>query len=313
MVSQNKITLLEDIMVDYNLPKYIKEKEITETENEVNNGIFREGTRISAPASAWGAFNFSDPDTEKKRVLQSLEFESNFKGSLKSKLRVWFYKNFIMGRSKPLDITFVDLEAFFESIKTSVKNIDKKSIDEILEKYIVTLDNAQDNHQTALVERIMGFVEILRTELILSESKFNKYLTEQDVVKFYNLASVHGKYKTNLCLTYIKNFVKIIPEDVTALKKEADALKIFDNYVVLHYDYSGDAVAETKEEEEKRKDPVLFGVIKGSKNLYYIGDWVDDYCDLTLDVIIKKLGKKNPHKLNAKTSVKESGENINKI
>lgn len=313
MVKGNKIILLEDIMVDYNLPKYVKEKIISETENDSNNGIFIEGTRISAPASVWGSFNFTDPDDEKKKVLQSLEFERNFKSTLKNKLRVWFYKNFIMGHTKPKDITFVDLEAFFESIKTSVKNIDKDSIDEILEKYMVTLDNAQDNRQTALIERIMGFIEILRTELILSTSKFNKYLTEADVVKFYNLASVHNKFKTNLCLTYIKNFVKIIPEEVTSLKKEADALKIFDNYVILHYDYSGDAVAETKEEEEKRKDPVLFGVIKGSKNLYYIGDWVDDYCDLTLDAIIKKIGKKNAHKLNAKTSVKESGENINKI
>jgi hypothetical protein len=76
---------------------------------------------------------------------------------------------------------------------------------------------------------------------------------------------------------------------------------VFDNYVILHYDYSGEAVEETKEEKAKKKDPIMFGLIQGSKNLYYIGDWIDDYCDLTLDVIIKKLGKRTVKKLTVKT------------
>ena len=39
----------------------------------------------------------------------------------------------------------------------------------------------------------------------------------------------------------------------------------------------------TREEREKakRRDPILFGIFKESRKLYYIGDWVDDYCDLT--------------------------------
>ena len=108
-------------------------------------------------------------------------------------------------------------------------------------------------------------------------------------------------------MTYIKNFIKVIPEDVTEAKQEADMLKIFDNYVILHYDYDGKAVDDTKAEKEKKKDPVLFGLIKGSTNMYYIGDWIDDYCDLTLDVIIKTIGKES--KLDKETIIK----NIDKV
>ncbi|HEY8094921.1 MAG TPA: hypothetical protein VIE65_02365 [Methylobacter sp.] len=51
------------------------------------------------------------------------------------------------------------------------------------------------------------------------------------------------------------------------------------------------AYSETKAEIEARKDPILFGMIKGRRILYYICDWVDEYCDLTLDQIADTIGK----------------------
>lgn len=38
----------------------------------------------------------------------------------------------------------------------------------------------------------------------------------------------------------------------------------------------------------KRKDPILFGVIAGSNKLYFIGDWIDEYCDLRFDDVVKQ-------------------------
>jgi hypothetical protein len=75
-------------------------------------------------------------------------------------------------------------------------------------------------------------------------------------------------------------------------KARLDELKIFDNYVIMHYDPDGVNSSMTDEEvEEAKKDPILFGVIAGSRKLYYIGDWVDEYCDLTLDAFIDEFGK----------------------
>ena len=194
----------------------------------------------------------------------------------------------------------MSIKDFFESVKANVGKLDKKKIEDVLGKFDATLENAKYNNQTALVETLNDYAKTLKYELILSVSKFDKYLTEEDIVNFHAKASVHEKYKTGLCLTYVKNFVKVIPLEITELKRKADELKVFDNYVILHYDPSGKAVKDTKKEKEKKKDPILFGVIKGSKRLYYVGDWIDDYCDLTLDVIIKKIGKK-ASVLNSKT------------
>jgi len=49
----------------------------------------------------------------------------------------------------------------------------------------------------------------------------------------------------------------------------------------------------TEKEKEKAKDPILFGVMKNSRNLYFIADWEDEYCDLTLSKMLNVLGKKS--------------------
>ena len=82
-------------------------------------------------------------------------------------------------------------------------------------------------------------------------------------------------------------------------KIAADKLMVFDNYVVAYYsDLIHRAVAtqqkvsakEEQEVRERRRDPILFGVIKNSRKLYYICDWTTDTDDLTLEKLEKELG-----------------------
>lgn len=82
----------------------------------------------------------------------------------------------------------------------------------------------------------------------------------------------------------------MVPDGVVQRKIECDARFIFDNYVVLRYDPEMKSWAETEAEKEARKDPILFGVMQGSRKLYFVGDWVDEYCDLTLAQVAALLG-----------------------
>ena len=56
------------------------------------------------------------------------------------------------------------------------------------------------------------------------------------------------------------------------------------------------------EKERREKDPILFGTFQNQSNrtvidrFYYIGDWEDEYCDLTLDKMVnetEKVGMRN--------------------
>jgi len=286
MIRSGKIKIFDNgIEVDKKLPKYqIKE--------EKKSGLNFDG---SVPSENWTVSgsdgnSFRDNDSQ----LDYLEYLNKNAPNLMNRFKIWLYKKIY---SKTFDhkedkkVKSIDVIKFFDEVKLNVNELDKKKIDNILDKYKLTLKNAKDNNQIALIERLNDYAGILKYEVILSASNFNKYLKEEDIVAFHKVASVSEKYKTNLCLTYIKNFVKVIPDDVTELKRKADELEVFDNYVILHYDPFGKSVDDTKKEKEKKKDPILFGLIKNSRNLYYIDDWIDDYCDLTLDVLIETIGK----------------------
>lgn len=299
MITRGKITLLDNIEIDRSLAKYtekIKPGPVNFTSGTVDNNTSWISSRPRG-----------DDHIEYLKYLYS-----NAPTVLlwvKIKLYNLLYStNFDLPKEKNR-IQLSELRSFFESVKAEQTELDAQHVNEVLDKYETVLENAKLNNQIALVEKITDYAGVLKNELILSTSNFKKYLTEESIVKFYNIASKHEKKQTGLKLTYVKNFAKIIPEEITVLKKEADKLCIFDNFVILHYDYDGTAVAETKAEEQRRKDPIMFGVIRGSRNLYYIGDWIDEYCDLTLDGIIKKIGKKSVKEMTPETVI----DNLKKI
>jgi lipopolysaccharide export LptBFGC system permease protein LptF len=139
-----------------------------------------------------------------------------------------------------------------------------------------------------LVEKILKIKDVLSAESRLIEFGITKYVDEEQVVKFYKQTNKDN----NLKLTYIENYIRIIPTKIIELKNKADELKIFDNYVILHYDPQNNSTNLTEKEIAKAKDPIMFGVIRQSRKLYFIGDWVDPYCNLTLDKMMKEIKDK---------------------
>ena len=84
-------------------------------------------------------------------------------------------------------------------------------------------------------------------------------------------------------MNWIKNFTRLIPVDIQEEVSKLVQDEVFDNFVILHYDPNDTGEELTKKEIERKKDPIIFGVIKESRKLYFINDWIDEYCDLTLD------------------------------
>lgn len=70
---------------------------------------------------------------------------------------------------------------------------------------------------------------------------------------------------------------------------------------MLHYDPEKKSYLETQAEKAAKRDPILFGVMKGRRILYYVGDWIDEVCDLTLDQIADLLGSHVVENIEQKT------------
>ena len=87
----------------------------------------------------------------------------------------------------------------------------------------------------------------------------------------------------------LSRYMREIPDElVETIEKTRE---YFDEFYVVFTDYTG--TEERKVEKERRdKDPILFGCFKNGNNVadrfYFLGDWVDEFCDLTLDKMVEE-------------------------
>ena len=182
--------------------------------------------------------------------------------------------------------TVIDVLEFFRQIKGLSKEQSETYVNR-LKGYIIALKNTDMNGQTALKEKLLRDMVINKYESILYAKGLYYVVSEDQVVDFIK------KTDKGVELTYVKNYLRVIPPQVTKLIVQLNELLIFDNYCILHYDPEKKSYAQTIEEQkretQKRRDPILFGLIRGSNKLYYITDWVDEFCDLTLDKFVETL------------------------
>ena len=181
------------------------------------------------------------------------------------------------------DVEPMDALKFFSLVKASSKESAAVYKDRV-SKYLTALHNATNVGQTALQEELIRGLITNRYESVLYAEGCYYAVTEEQIAKFAS------QCEKGLKLSYLKNFARPIPQEVIDKIAKMNELEVFDNYVILYYDPEGTVYKETAYEEAKRRDPIIFGVIAGSKKLYYVADWIDEYCDLTLDAFVDALG-----------------------
>ena len=280
-----ELEIFDNFEVDKNLPKYHSENGGAKVEE------FRGLTAVGANNS-WVSIN-SDTSTALATpqiwIAPSNERDQNVvfeNGHYAYKTPKKSLKKFLLNLlddkkvDNPKRITVVD---FFTNVTKSCEEL--TIVAKIAKYYEDAMKQSVTMGQTALTQKLKDNLDVVKGESVLVAAGLKKYVTEKQVIDYYEKV---GSDK-NLKITWIKNFGRIIPAKIYEIKKEIDERMIFDNYVVLHYDPKDDGTKLTKEEVEKKKDPILFGVIKNSRKLYFIADWKDDYCELTLDEMFKVL------------------------
>lgn len=209
---------------------------------------------------------------------------------------------FLRGEDKGKEqvVETVDILQFFHDVKLTVE-AQPKYVNRVKD-FANLVKKADKSGQTALMEKLTKELIIQKYESVLYAFGYSQYITEEQLVNFIK------KAEKGLALDYLYQYVRIIPDEVLKVKEELDKLEVFDNYVILHYDPDMTGVEQTEEEKieevKKRQDPILFGVIADSKKLYYIADWIDEYCDLTWEQIAETLGKEEVEKSQLTEKVK---------
>lgn len=194
-------------------------------------------------------------------------------------------------KKKPVsvEVAFADLKSHL--LHTTTEDMAKK-----LAIVNANIKKFSELGQYDKADKLKAYGDQIVEESALVAAGFNKFVTEEMMIDFIT------KSERGVMVSFLRNYDGNIPDEVYELKKKADVAMIFDNYVIAHYSdikkaaKKAEAVEkkkEAKKEVEKRRDPILFGIIKESRRLYFVADWIEEGLDdLTLEVMEEALKKK---------------------
>jgi hypothetical protein len=280
-LQKNGLALFDNFIDDLGLPKHRGPPEDEDSEFSSSNS---DGSRTRRRIQLRRAFAMSDEDGEEgwPRVVERREVPAP------SPPEWWRRLGIAIGVLKAdpphIEEQRMTVLEFFTAVKGGVQNIDL--VAERAAGYERALSEAKRAGQTALEERIVDAIEAVRAETHLLDMGITTYVEEAVIVEFVK------KAPKGVRLDWLTNFTRQVPVEIIDKKEACDQRHTFDNYAVLHYDPLGTGRALTKQQEEDRKDPILFGIFRGQRKLYPIGDWVDEHCNLTLDEMAVVLGRR---------------------
>lgn len=207
---------------------------------------------------------------------------------LKESSRSWFYRflNAIFKFKKKNAIKT------FEDVKESVLKADMPTSADMEKAYknlVKVIAYLRSIGQIDQARDMARMLDVLAAEVTLIKHGYTKFITKKEVIDFML------KAEKGVMVDFVRSYKGIIPPRAIVEKNKVDELMVFDNYVVMYYDpdiAKFELIRREAKEAEKRRDPILFGMIQNSDRLYYVTDWTTEEDDLTLEKLETTIGRR---------------------
>lgn len=178
---------------------------------------------------------------------------------------------------------------YFDFIKEAKKTITTDALKDSYEVFVKLAEKYKRLGQVESLKKLSFLADTLMKEEKLIELGITTYVYKDAIEDYIE----HVADKT-VKIIELSRYMREIPDElIETVEKSKD---LFDKFYVVFTDYTGKE--ERKVEKERRdKDPILFGVFMTDTTVadrfYFLGDWIDEYCDLTLDKMVEQYkGKK---------------------
>lgn len=181
----------------------------------------------------------------------------------------------------------------FEDLKSSKQVITDAELLKAYDIAQILVDRYIKTGQKQALAKLIYTLKVINRERTLVSLGYNQYVYK-DAIDWY--IDNHQDELHPVKIIELREYTRTIPEDI--VKKVEETKNIFDEFFVVFTDYTGKEDRRV-EATKRNRDPILFGVFLDTKSrvcierFYYIGDWVDEYCDLTFDKFLTELGKSN--------------------
>lgn len=198
---------------------------------------------------------------------------------------------------------------YFEYLKNAKNEITTESLKKSYAAFLKLGEKYNKLGQSESLKKLCFLADTLKKEEKLIEMGITTYVYK-DAVEDY-IENVADK---TVKIVELSRYMREIPDELVETVEKSREL--FDELYVVFTDYTGKE--ERKVEKERRdKDPILFGVFKNGSNVsdrfYFLGDWVDEYCDLTLDKMVEEYKAKYESDIEMKTEIPETTDELIEI
>jgi len=183
---------------------------------------------------------------------------------------------------------------YFSYVKSKLNKSQVKKLKARLSKLQALVKDAEEMGQKALYEEFSRMLMATIRESEAVACGYDVYVMHKDITKFQGHVSENDKsYDNPVFFKKLEEFPRAIPAKVQKVIKSVKEKGIFDELWILYLDYSGEKI-KTNKEKIREKDPILFGKFSyDNEKYYFITDWIDEYCDLTLSKFVEELKSKD--------------------
>lgn len=177
-------------------------------------------------------------------------------------------------------------QEYFNYVKERKSTITDEELQKVYDNCLELLNKYRITGQKKGMRKLLFLLECIEKEREIVKMGINTFVYRDDV-EFY----IDNVAKNTVKIIDLASYEREIPDDVVDVI--AQVKDKFDQLYIVFTDYTG-KVEKQVEKGRRQKDPILFGVFEDPKSFsvvdrfYYIADWEDEYCDLTLEKMVNK-------------------------
>lgn len=177
-------------------------------------------------------------------------------------------------------------QEYFDAVKERKQSITDEQLKSIYDNCLELLNKYVITGQKRGIEKLMFHLSCIEKEMEIVKMGITTFVYRDDI-EFYisNVASDVVK------IIDIESYEREIPDEIVKIISQVKDK--FDQLYIVFTDYTG-KVERQVSKERRQKDPILFGTFQNDNTrsvidrFYYLGDWIDEYCDLTLDKMVNE-------------------------
>lgn len=176
---------------------------------------------------------------------------------------------------------------YFEILKDRKRTITDKDLIKFYDNAISLLNKYQTTGQIEGMKKLIFLIETVEKEREIVKLGINTFVYYEDVEDYIdNIA------KNVVKIIELERYERDIPDEVVEIISQTKHL--FTKFYVVFTDYTG-RIERQVQKERREKDPILFGTFQDAESktllerFYFIADWEDEYCDLTLGRMVEEV------------------------